>query len=60
MYAFVLLLFCWQLTVALPELVPALLGISAVFWIAVVPLWLRFKWTLAGNDMLSATCSARW
>jgi phosphatidate cytidylyltransferase len=50
MYAFVLLLFCWQLTVAVPELVPALLGISAVFWIAVVPLWLRFKWTLAGND----------
>jgi hypothetical protein len=38
MYAFVLLLFCWQLTVAVPELVPVLLGISAVFWIAVVPL----------------------
>lgn len=50
MYAFVVLLFCWQLTVAAPEIVPVLLGVSAAFWILVVPLWFRFKWTLAGND----------
>jgi phosphatidate cytidylyltransferase len=50
MYAFVLLLFCWQLTVAAPQLVPLLLAVSAGFWILVVPLWFRFKWTLAGND----------
>jgi len=50
MYAFVLLLFCWQLTVAAPQLVPVLLVVSAVFWILVVPLWFRFKWTLTGND----------
>ena len=50
MYAFVLLLFCWQLTVAVPQLVPVLLGVSAAFWILVVPVWFRFKWTLAGND----------
>ncbi|TRZ94241.1 MAG: phosphatidate cytidylyltransferase [Rhodocyclaceae bacterium] len=50
MYAFVLLLFCWQLTVAAPQVVPVLLGISAAFWVLVVPLWFRFKWTLAGND----------
>ena len=50
MYAFVLLLFCWQLTVAAAQLVPVLLGLSVAFWILVVPLWLRFKWTLAGND----------
>jgi phosphatidate cytidylyltransferase len=50
MYAFVLLLFCWQLTVGAPQLVPVLLGISAAFWIFVVPLWFRYKWTLAGND----------
>ncbi len=50
MYAFVLLLFCWQLSVGAPELVPALLGVSAAFWILVVPLWFRFKWRLAGND----------
>ena len=37
MYAFVLLLFCWQLTVAAPQLVPVLLVVSAVFWILVVP-----------------------
>lgn len=50
MYAFVLLLFCWQLTVAAPQVVPLLLGVSALFWILVVPLWFRCKWTLAGND----------
>jgi phosphatidate cytidylyltransferase len=50
MYAFVLLLFCWQLTVAAPELIPVLLGLSVAFWILIVPFWLRQKWTLAGND----------
>ncbi|NJD33253.1 MAG: phosphatidate cytidylyltransferase [Betaproteobacteria bacterium] len=50
MYAFVLLLFCWQLTVAAPQLIPPLLAVSAVFWILVIPFWFRFKWTLAGND----------
>lgn len=50
MYALVLLLFCWQLTVAAAQLVPVLLGVAAVFWILVVPLWFRYKWTLAGND----------
>ena len=50
MYAFVLLLFCWQLAVAAQQLVPVLLGVSTVFWIVVVPLWFRFKWTLSGND----------
>ncbi|MCC7311589.1 MAG: CDP-archaeol synthase [Sulfuritalea sp.] len=52
MYAFVQLLFCWQLAVAAPQLVPVLLAVSAVFWIAVVPLWFRFKWTLSGNDFV--------
>jgi phosphatidate cytidylyltransferase len=50
LYALMLLVFCWQLTVAVPQLVPVLLGVSAAFWILVVPLWFRFKWTLAGND----------
>ena len=50
MYAFVLLLFCWQLAVAADQLVPVLLAVAVVFWILVVPLWFRFKWTLAGND----------
>jgi phosphatidate cytidylyltransferase len=50
MYASVLMLFCWQLTVAAPELVPIFLGVAAAFWILVVPLWFRYKWTLAGND----------
>jgi phosphatidate cytidylyltransferase len=50
LYALMLLVFCWQLTVAAPQLVPVLLGMSAAFWLLVVPLWFRFKWTLAGND----------
>jgi phosphatidate cytidylyltransferase len=50
LYALMLLVCCWQLTVAVPQLVPVLLGVSAAFWILVVPLWFRFKWTLAGND----------
>ena len=50
MYAFVLLLFCWQLAVAADQIVPVLLAVAVVFWILVVPLWFRFKWTLAGND----------
>jgi phosphatidate cytidylyltransferase len=53
MYAFVLLLFCWQLTVAAPSLIPALLGLSVAFWLLAVPLWFRFKWTLAGNDFFA-------
>jgi phosphatidate cytidylyltransferase len=36
--------------VAAPQLVPILLAVSTGFWILVVPLWFRFKWTLAGND----------
>ena len=50
LYALLLLVFCWQLTVAMPQLVPVLLGISVAFWLGVVPLWFRFKWTLSGND----------
>jgi len=51
MYAVVLLLFCWQLHVAVPEVVPLLLATSAAFWLLVVPLWFRFKWNLTGNDL---------
>jgi phosphatidate cytidylyltransferase len=50
MYALFMLLVCWQLTVAAPELMPAFLGLSAAFWLLVVPLWLRSKWSLSGND----------
>ncbi|MDK9705119.1 MAG: phosphatidate cytidylyltransferase [Sulfuritalea sp.] len=53
MYAFVLMLFCWQLTVAAQPLVPVLLGVAVAFWLLVVPLWFRFKWRLAGNDFLA-------
>ncbi|PKO84066.1 MAG: phosphatidate cytidylyltransferase [Betaproteobacteria bacterium HGW-Betaproteobacteria-11] len=50
MYAFVLLLFCWQIQVAAPELIAVLLVMAAIFWILIVPLWLVRKWTLSGND----------
>lgn len=50
MYAFVLLLFCWQIQVAAPKLIAFLLVVAAIFWVLVVPLWLVRKWTLSGND----------
>ncbi len=51
MYAASILVCCWQLTVSMQHLVPALLGLSAAFWLLVVPFWFRYKWTLGGNDM---------
>jgi phosphatidate cytidylyltransferase len=51
MYAASILVCCWQLTVSMPQLVPVLLGLSAAFWLLVVPFWFRYKWTLGGNDM---------
>ena len=50
MYAAVLVLFCWQIAVGAAGVVPLLLGLSAAFWLVAAPLWLRHKWTLAGND----------
>lgn len=51
MYALVTLLFCWQLFVAAPEVIPVFLAASTGFWLFIVPFWFRFKWTLAGNDL---------
>ncbi len=51
MFGGAILICCWQLTVNLPQLVPVLLGLATAFWLLVVPLWFRYKWTLAGNDM---------
>lgn len=53
MYAALLLLFCWQLRVGAPELLPWLLVISVLFWIVIAPLWLWRKWPLAGNDFVA-------
>jgi len=53
MYAALLLLFCWQLRVGAPELLPWLWVVSAVFWIVIAPLWLWRKWPLAGNDFVA-------
>ena len=50
MYAFVLLLFCWQVYVLAATLTPILLMISVVFWLTIVPFWLRRHWSLSGND----------
>jgi phosphatidate cytidylyltransferase len=50
-YALVLLLSCWLLAVAAAQLVPVLLAVAVMFWIFVVPLWFRCKWTLAGKNL---------
>lgn len=50
-YALAILLFCWQLSGSAQPLIPILLGLSAAFWLLVVPFWFRYKWSLGGNDM---------
>ena len=50
LFAVALMLVCWQILVGVPESVTTILGISAVFWLLVAPLWFRQKWRLAGND----------
>lgn len=50
MYAFVLLLFCWQVYIFAATLTPALLMIAVVFWLIIVPFWLWRQWKLSGND----------
>jgi phosphatidate cytidylyltransferase len=52
LFALLQLVFCWQIQTAMDELSPLLLSAAALFWIVGVPLWLRFKWSLAGNDFL--------
>ena len=51
MFGGAILVCCWQLTVNLAQMVPVLLGLATAFWLLAVPLWFRYKWTLAGNDM---------
>lgn len=58
MYAFVILLFCWQLQVGMPELMVWFLALSAAFWLLAVPFWLQRKWTLAGNDIFGYAIGA--
>lgn len=50
MFAVALLLACWQILVGIPESIPVILTISAIFWLLVAPLWFRQRWKLAGND----------
>jgi phosphatidate cytidylyltransferase len=50
LFALLQLIFCWQLQGAMSQAMPLLLLTSAVFWILLMPCWLRFKWALRGND----------
>lgn len=50
-YALAMLLACWQFAGPAQPLVPLLLWLSAGFWLLVVPVWFRRKWSLGGNDM---------
>ena len=50
LFALLQLIFCWQLQGAMSQAMPFLLLTSAVFWILLMPCWLRFKWALRGND----------
>lgn len=37
---------------------PAVFGIAAVFWLAVVPIWLRMRWSLLGANILGEVVGA--
>lgn len=50
LYGLLMLVFCWQVHGAGAEILPVLLGMSVIFWVAVIPFWLRYRWSLAGND----------
>ncbi|MBI4986823.1 MAG: phosphatidate cytidylyltransferase [Rhodocyclales bacterium] len=52
MFAGLLLLLCWQIHVVGSFAFFLFCGASAVFWLLPGPLWLRFRWTLVGNDFL--------
>lgn len=58
LYGGSILFCCWQLSVNLPQWVPILFGLAAAFWLLVVPLWFRYKWNLAGNDMFGYVLGA--
>jgi phosphatidate cytidylyltransferase len=50
LYALLMMVFCWQVYGAGTQLLPVLMGISVFFWFVVIPFWLRYRWSLAGND----------
>ena len=50
LYAILVLFFCWQLHFLEQELFWLFLVLAAVFWLCVVPFWLRQRWSLQGND----------
>lgn len=52
MYAAVVTLFCWQIYVVGESAFVLFWGGAALFWLAVAALWLRWRWTMAGNDFL--------
>jgi phosphatidate cytidylyltransferase len=52
LYALLILFFCWQLHFLADELFTMLLLLAGGFWLLLVPLWLRNRWSLRGNDFV--------
>jgi phosphatidate cytidylyltransferase len=52
LYALLVLFFCWQLLGIADEVFPLLFVASAVFWVLVLPFWLRGRWDMTGNDFV--------
>lgn len=48
-YAGLVFALCCLIEVAIPRLGIVVLGMSGIFWICVVPLWLRTQWRVGGN-----------
>lgn len=50
LFGLLTLFFCWQLYGVADRMFVPMFVLAAVFWALVVPLWLRGRWTFAGND----------
>jgi phosphatidate cytidylyltransferase len=50
--AVLMLLFCAAVTLLGPVAMQWLVGISAVFWLLIVPIWLRARWPLLAQPVL--------
>ena len=52
LYAVVVGAFCWQVRAVGEPAFLAFWAAAAVFWLGVAAPWLRFRWSMAGNDFL--------
>lgn len=52
LFALLTLYFCWQMQQVAENIFPLLFIFSLLFWMGLMPFWMRHRWTLAGNDFV--------